>query len=471
MEAGSHTLAIPRLSPGFYMIRMRMDGNSNVHRLLRIGGGFLDAGSGEIASGNGTGALAKTAVAADTLLAVKAGFQNTKVPVGTLTKTNVQVVMTPVCTIPTMPAASTLPSIAKMPDPFMSMSGTRVSTKADWDCRREEIGQQFQAYELGAKPPRPTSVTAVLTGNNLAITIADLGKTMTFTVTITKPTVGTVPYPVLIGYGSSSLSEVLSLGVATMNFNNDSIAKNAGGLAADRGKGKFYDLYGSTHSAGAMMAWAWAVSRIIDALEMTPEAGLDPSRVAVTGCSRNGKGALVAGAFDARIALTIPQESGSGGTGNWRVSDYMLDTLKQSTQTLTELVTEEPWLSTLVNPFLNGKTRQLPFDHHMLVGMVAPRGLLMIDNDILWLGPMSSFSTATAGKSVYTALAAPEAMTYSEVGGHAHCSFPASQRHWVDSYVRKYLLGGTGETAAIENGLGFTFDAARWVNWTTPILQ
>jgi len=55
------------------------------------------------------------------------------------------------------------------------------------------------------------------------------------------------------------------------------------------------------------MAWAWGVSRIIDALEVTPAARINPTKVGVTGCSRNGKGALVAGAFDTRIALTIPQ--------------------------------------------------------------------------------------------------------------------------------------------------------------------
>ena len=473
MEKGVHNLAIPNLSPGFYMVRLSLDGNTYAHRLLRMEGGFLNAGSREVsAARSGAGPFAKTAVAIDTLLAVKAGFQDTKVPVGSLTKTNVQIVMTPVCTIPAMPAAASLPSIAKLPDPFMSMSGSRVGTKAAWDCRREEISRQFQAYELGTMPPRPASVTASLSGNSLTISVTDGGKTISFAVTITKPTTGTAPYPVLIGYGSSSLSDVISLGVATLNYPNNTIANDGAGTSTDRGKGLFYTLYGSTHSAGSLMAWAWGVSRIIDALELTPEAGLDPSRVAVTGCSRNGKGALVAGAFDPRIALTFPQESGSGGTDSWRVSDYMLDTLKQSTQTLTELVTEEPWLSTVVNPFLSGKTRLLPFDHHMLVGMVAPRALVDFSNsDYLWLGALSSFTNDSAAKRIYIALGAPEAMTYSEVGGHAHCSFPTGQKHWVDSYVRKYLLGGTGEAAKIENDQHFMFDENRWVNWTTPTLQ
>lgn len=39
----------------------------------------------------------------------------------------------------------------------------------------------------------------------------------------------------------------------------------------------------------------------------------------MTGCSRNGKGALVAGACDNHIALVIPREGGSGGPGCWRI--------------------------------------------------------------------------------------------------------------------------------------------------------
>jgi len=61
-----------------------------------------------------------------------------------------------------------------------------------------------------------------------------------------------------------------------------------------------------------MTAWVWGASRIIDTLEMTPAAQINTGRMAVTGCSRDGKGALMAGAFETRFALTIPQESGSG---------------------------------------------------------------------------------------------------------------------------------------------------------------
>ena len=61
------------------------------------------------------------------------------------------------------------------------------------------------------------------------------------------------------------------------------------------------------HPAGALTAWAWGVSRLIDVIETSGSSILNVSAVAVSGCSRNGKGALFAGALDERIALTIPQ--------------------------------------------------------------------------------------------------------------------------------------------------------------------
>jgi hypothetical protein len=49
-------------------------------------------------------------------------------------------------------------------------------------------------------------------------------------------------------------------------------------------------------------------SCIIDGFALFPEAGIDLRRIAMTGRSRCGKGALAMGAFDERVALTIPKK-------------------------------------------------------------------------------------------------------------------------------------------------------------------
>ncbi|KAF9014692.1 hypothetical protein BDZ89DRAFT_1220943 [Hymenopellis radicata] len=184
-------------------------------------------------------------------------------------------------------------------------------------------------------------------------------------------------------------------------------------------------------SQSVASAWAWGVGRIIDALELTPSANIDLTKIGVSGCSRNGKGALVAGAFDTRIALTIPQESGSGGAGSWRISDGMMKN-GTSTQTAFEIVGENVWFSTLFNPYVN-QVNMLPFDHHMLSALVAPRALLIIDNTgIDWLGPESVFGAQKTANKVWQALGIADKMGVSQVGNHNHCQFPeANSPTWT----------------------------------------
>jgi hypothetical protein len=374
------------------------------------------------------------------------------------------------CNIPPMPSFASLPTNSFLPDPFTFMNGSRVTTKAEWICRRAEIATLAQEFEYGYKPNTPNSATTgSLSGNTLTVTVTDNGRTISFNASITYPSSGSAPYPAMIGVGGSNLnnSALSSMGVAVITFPNNEIAQQNN--QSSRGVGKFYDLYGSGHSAGALMAWAWGVSRLIDALEKTPAANIDPTRLGVTGCSRNGKGALTVGAFDERIKLTIPQESGSGGSASWRVSDWMASQ-GQETQTLSEIVGENVWFRANFNQFSSAATK-LPFDHHSIIGLVAPRAILIIENDILWLGPQSSWSSANAARMIWQALGVPDMMGYSLTTGHNHCAFPSSQQSEVNAYVQKFLIGGgSGNTNVMRNDPGVTFNQAMWVNWTPEIL-
>ena len=375
------------------------------------------------------------------------------------------------CNVPAMPSYASLPNNAFFPDPFLFMNGTRMTTKAEWTCRRQEIATLAQEFEYGYKPNPPTSAsTGSRSGNTLTVTVNDNGKTISFAASITYPSTGTAPYPAMIGVGGSSLnnSALSSMGVAVINLPNNDIAAQTN--SSSRGMGKFYTMYGSGHSAGALMAWAWGASRLIDALEKTPAANIDTSRLGVTGCSRNGKGALAVGAYDERIKLVIPQESGSGGAGTWRVSDWMLSQ-GQSTQTLSEIVGENVWFRQNFSQF-SSTAGKLPFDHHSLEGLVAPRALLVIENNIFWLGPQSSWSGANAARMIWQAMGVTDKMGYSLTTEHTHCSFPSSQQAEVNAYVQKFLIGGgTANTNIMRNDPGVQFNQSQWVNWTVPTLQ
>lgn len=240
-----------------------------------------------------------------------------------------------------------------------------------------------------------------------------------------------------------------------------------------RGVGLFYNLYGKSANASAMTAWVWGVSRIIDSLEANPSANINTSKIAVTGCSRDGKGALMAGAFEERIALTIPQESGSGGDACWRISKYEQDQGSQ-VQTATEIVTENVWFSTNFNNYVNN-LNVLPYDHHLLAAMVAPRALISYENtDYVWLSALSDFGCMTAAHTVYQALGVTSNHGFEQVGGHAHCAWPTSLTPTLNAFFNKFLLGqniDTTEWSTNNQFNGPTWTASNWIDWTTPTLS
>jgi len=292
------------------------------------------------------------------------------------------------------------------------------------------------------------------------------GRTVSFTLKIAYPPNGTAPYPAIIAFGGLSIPA--PSGVAIITYNNDDIGAQLN--QSSRGQGKFFELYPELGANGAMVAWAWGISRILDVLETLPEANINTKKIAVTGCSRNGKGALVAGALDSRIALTIPQESGSGGTACWRLSDY--ENHNGSTQTASEIVQENVWFATQFDEFANTTVDMLPFDHHMLAGLVAPRGLLVIDNiGYEWLGPWSSYGCMKTARRIFQALGVSDHLGYSMSPSHLHCSFPSYQDPELQAFVDRFLFDKVSDTDFFNSAGNITFDDAQWVDWSTPHLR
>ncbi|PVG03708.1 hypothetical protein CPB86DRAFT_694308 [Serendipita vermifera] len=368
-------------------------------------------------------------------------------------------------TCTSLPSNPSLPTVSKLPDPFLPVSGSRITTKEQWTCRRNELSELIQRYELGTKPPKPSSVTASFSGSSLTINVSEAGKSISFSVSVSRPS-GSGPFPAIIAYGAASIP--IPAGVATINFNNDDIAAQTN--TGSRGQGKFYNLYGSGHSAGALIAWAWGVSRIIDAIEITPSLNIDATRIGVTGCSRNGKGAIVAGAFDDRIALTLPQESGSGGAACWRLSDSQKSS-GQNVQTASQIITENVWFSKNFEPYVNSVSR-LAFDHHSLAGLVAPRGLFVIENTSQeWLGNLSCYGCMKAASLIYQALGVSDSMGFSQVGNHNHCQFPSSQQSELNAFINRFLLKTSATTNVFRTDGSFNFNQANWIDWSVPTLQ
>jgi hypothetical protein len=374
-------------------------------------------------------------------------------------------------TCPAIPNGLGNPVANALNDPFTFHGGGKVTSKADWTCRQAEVSQLFQRYELGTLPPKPSSVTASFSGSTLSITVSENGKSISFSVSISNRPSGGGPHPAIINFGSFGGLPIPS-GVAKITFNNDEIAQQQD--QSSRGKGKFYDLYGSSHSAGALTAWAWGVSRIIDGLELTKaQTNIDPARIGVTGCSRNGKGAMVAGALEPRIALTLPEESGAGGAGCWRIAAWQ-KARGQNVQDSTQIVQENVWFSPNFNNYVNN-VNALPFDHHLLAGLIAPRPIYIMENiDMEWLGSASTFGCMGAARKQWQALGALDRFGYSQVGGNSHCSFPtSSQGSELNAFIGKYLLNNpnAGNTNIFRSTGNQDFNLNSWSPWAVPTLS
>ena len=238
---------------------------------------------------------------------------------------------------PPLPPLQNLPVIDPLPDPFIQSGGKKRSTNfADWERRRNEIAAEFQHYEIGTKPGRPDSITAIYSpdssGNTgtLTVNITVKGHSMTLTSKVALPP-GAGPFAAVIGMnnlnGSIPADVFTSRNIARISFIHNQVTVYNKPQNTD----PFFQLYPDQNidNTGQYAAWAWGVSRIIDGLELVKaNLPIDLKHLAVTGCSYAGKMALISGAFDERIALTIAQESGGGGATAWRVSETLGDVEK-----------------------------------------------------------------------------------------------------------------------------------------------
>jgi hypothetical protein len=361
---------------------------------------------------------------------------------------------------------TTLTANSSLPDPFTRLDGTHISAKSDWRCRREEIRKLAEKYVYGTKPGKPASVTGTVTSSGIMVNVSDQGKSASFSAGVQLPS-GTGPFPAVVVLGGigADTSTITSSGVAVINY--DPLAVGKEGTARNNKQGAFYSLYGATSSTGLLAAWAWGVSRIIDVVEQSGGTILKADSIGVTGCSRYGKGAFAVGAFDQRIALTMPIESGSAGVPILRGIPG-----ESGAQPLSSAYSEQPWLGDAFSAF-TGSPTTLPVDTHEIVGMIAPRGLFIMENPhIDWLAARSGSVAALGGAEIYKALGAGDAITYwSDVQDGTHCAVRPEWRAPLQANLQRFLLktgGGTGTFRIASSKAG---DLAQWRTWQTPTLS
>ncbi|MEV0133149.1 cellulose binding domain-containing protein [Dactylosporangium sp. NPDC050688] len=368
------------------------------------------------------------------------------------------------CPVPALPDAGALPTNAKLPDPFKRLDGSRIATKSDWRCRREEVKRLAEKFVYGEKPAKPQSVTGTVSSTGVAVNVTHNGRSSSFSARVELPG-GTGPFPAVVvlgGFGADTAA-IKAAGAAVISYDPYAVGKE--GTPRTNKQGAFYSIYGATSSTGLLMAWAWGVSRIIDVVAQSDGRILKADAMGVTGCSRFGKGAFVVGAFDQRIALTMPIESGSAGVPIFRGIPG------EGAQSLSSAYGEQPWLGDAFGTF-TGNPNRLPVDTHEMVAMVAPRGLFVMDNPhIANLGPRSASVAALGGAEVYKALGAGANITYwSDVQDGTHCANRPEWRTPLQQHIAKYLLRTGNEPGAIRISSRALGRLSDWSDWQTPVL-
>lgn len=374
------------------------------------------------------------------------------------------------CAVGPLPTVGSLSAAASLPDPFTKLDGTRMTDRSEWLCRREEIRRQAHQFIYGDKPvPAEGSVTGSVSNNSISVQVNEGGNSTSFSVNVNMNG-ATAPAPAIIQFSGLPVPN----GVATISFRAVETTGDAGPKS-----GPFYDFYGSNHPAGYLVAHAWQVSRILDVLQQNPSV-IDPARVGVTGCSRSGKGAFVAGALDNRIALTIPVESGLGGTVALRLVER-LDAYNSSERPYHG-ISYVRWMSEVaLGQFTTGNTAaadntdRLPIDMHEMMALIAPRGLFIADNpstDYPGLDRNSAWVTANVGKMIFEGLGVGDHFEYQGASG-GHCNmanfrYPAA----LQAMISKFLLGDdSANTGNVVTDLGNPPNPNDYIDWDVPVLS
>ncbi|MDG4787883.1 cellulose binding domain-containing protein [Micromonospora sp. WMMD1102] len=365
------------------------------------------------------------------------------------------------CPVPSSGSTSN----SRLPDPFRKMDGTRITSKADWRCRRAETRELAERHVYGQKPAKPASVTGTVSSTSITVNVSDQGRSASFSASVQLPS-GSGPFPAVVvvgGFGADTAT-IRSAGVAVISY--DPLAVGREGTPRNNKQGAFYSIYGASSSTGILMAWAWGVSRIIDVIESSGGNILRADAMGVTGCSRYGKGAFTIGVFDQRIALTMPIESGSAGVGAFRSI-----ATESGAQPLSSAYGEQPWLGDAFSSF-TGNPAGLPVDTHQMVGMVAPRGLFIMDNPhVDWLGARSGSVAALGGAEVYKALGAGDNITYwSDVQDGTHCAVRNEWRTPLQQNLQKFLLKTGNAAGTMRISSRKAGNLAEWRDWQTPTL-
>lgn len=399
---------------------------------------------------------------------------------------------------PGLPSAAVLPPQGALPDPLVKFYGGRVHTAAEWTAERlPELQDLFQHYMYGEIPPRPDTMQMRAAGEyrdflggqaTLKLVTLEIDSTNAprIDLMLVIPNARTRPAPVFLAmdfcgnhaltpdprvplarswlYGNCKgctnnaateaargtqaadwpLAEIVRRGYALAAFYSGDIDPDR----KEASTGLYAWMAGNDQARnnptnrGSIAAWAWGYHRCVDYLVTDP--ALDPRRIAALGHSRNGKTALLAAAFDERIAMAFPHQAGCGGTAPSRGK------VGESVKVINEKFPH--WFNAEFKQF-NDAPEKLPFDQHCLVALCAPRPVLIsAAQEDQWSNPAGQFEVAKAASPVYRLF---------DTDGLDASQMPPL-RHLVKSRLGYYLREGRHSMTADDWSVFMDFADRHW---------
>ncbi len=335
-----------------------------------------------------------------------------------------------------------------LPDPLQSTDGKRITSSQQWvKHQRAAMLKLFAENIYGRMPGKPKNMQfKIYSVDSFALGGTAIRKQVTilFNSSASAPSMDLLmylprsakkPVPVFMGlnfYGNQTIKADSGTRLSTQWIMNDeksgiinnrateaSKGKDAGKWAVEeiiqRGYGLATAYYGdlepdhpegwktgirttmktelsiNENEWGAIGAWAWGLSRMMDYLER--DAAVDAKKVVITGHSRLGKACLWAAANDQRFAIVVSNNSGEGGAALSK---------RWFGETIERINTSFPhWFVPAYKQY-NKHPELLPVDQHILLALMAPRPLYVASAaDDLWADPKGEFLSAKNAEPVY----------------------------------------------------------------------
>ena len=180
--------------------------------------------------------------------------------------------------------------------------------------------------------------------------------------------------------------EIVARGYAALAFWNGDVAVDNARSNCTQGVHACWAKERTANSWGALSAWAWGASRVLDWVETEPL--LDAKHFGVVGHSRGGKTALLAGVTDTRFAMACVNDSGCSGAKLNHIDLPKSESIARISKVFPH------WFCLNYRNFA-GKEFEMDFDQHMMVALMAPRAVAIASaSKDHWAGQRGEYASA-----------------------------------------------------------------------------